>query len=235
MFILFIFIYTSLSLTANYPTFPAPYDNTPIATDNPTDINKMKCSTCCKVLFVSNYNIDFNKPFTDQDDINQITRYAFNMEFEQINDIRKPKGEYEQTVLLRPLNFNQELSYFELYPYKMINSFVIPKRVLDIKGGSKAGSNLIIWEKKNPLLPTTDNQRFVYNYPYSFSREILKYPKHFYLPFSTSIDLCFEILTDKFNVWNGNINNLYSTDVYQIIANKCDNNNMKQSFEVVFG
>lgn len=234
MFYLLFFIIQLNAFKANYPTFPAPYESNPKATDYPTNYEKMKCSTCCKVLFVSNYDIDNNEAFTDTGDVSGHTRYAFNMEFEQINNVRQPKGGYEQTVLLRPLNFNQELSYFELYPYKMINSFVIPKRVLDIKGGSKAGSNLIIWEKKNPLLPTTDNQRFVYNYQYSFVNSDLKYPKHFHLPFSTASDLCFEVLTNKFNTWEGNKNGYYSSDVYQIIANNCDNNNPKQSFEIVF-
>ena len=231
--LLIFFIVKSLSF-GNNVNYPAPYSNYPAPNDNPINIEKNKCSTCCKVLFVSNFNFKTNKLFTDEDDINNHTRYSFNMEFDLIENVRKAEGNYEQAILLRPINVNKDLSYFELYQYKMINSFVIPKRVLDIKGGSKAGSNLIIWKKKDPLLSTTDNQRFVYHYPYDYQTDDKIYKKHFYLPFSTSSDLCFEVMNDKFNTWTGNKGLLYSSEVFQIIANNCNINNPKQIFELVF-
>jgi galactose-inhibitable lectin light subunit len=232
--LLFLLIDYCLSYGNNSP-FPAPYSNYPEPDDSPLNFGKIKCSTCCKVLFVSNFDFQTNQVFTDKADQENHIRYAFNMEFDQMENVRKAEGNYEQAVLLRPIEHNPSLAYFELYPYKMINSFLIPKRVLDIKGGSKAGSNLIIWKKKDPLLPTTDNQRFVYHYPYDKSYyNTNTYPRHFYLPFSTGTPLCFEAMNNKFNTWTGNKDVVYSSEVFQIMANNCDSNNPKQIFELVF-
>lgn len=212
--------------------FPAPYpDKGYPAKDYPMDIERQKCKTCCKVLFASEYNIDHKRQFTDQDDADGHRRFIMNMEFDQLDNVREATGNYEQAVLMRPIEHNPDLAYFELYQYKMINSYLIPKRVLDIKGGSKVGSNLIIWSRKNPLLATSDNQRFTYVYQYPDYQN--NYKKHFMLPYASTA-LCFEVLTDKFNIWNGNSGLQYSSDVYQIVAGNCDSNNPKQIFTPIF-
>jgi galactose-inhibitable lectin light subunit len=116
----------------------------------------------------------------------------------------------------------------------MIVSYVYPKRVHDIRGGANVNSRLIIWEKKDPLAPTTNNQRFNYvrDYPY-MTEKWMQYRKHFYLPFNTAMDMCYEAALD-FQTWEGNKNNKYSTDVYQIKAAKCNNSEPKQIFTLIF-
>lgn len=196
--------------------------------------DREKCKTCCKVMFVSDYNPKTNKKFGREDD----TRYAMDIEFEDKSHVRESKGSWEQTILLRPIDMNNELQHWELAPYKMFISFPIPKRVHDIRGGIKVGSRLIIWKKKAPLAASTNNQRFVFQHPYRFNQyeKKFKYPNHISAPFYTASDMCYELTYDK-QVWTGNNNvncgNL-CMDGYQIKINNCDNDNDKQLFNIVF-
>jgi galactose-inhibitable lectin light subunit len=91
--------------------------------------------------------------------------YAMDMEFEYESQVREATGDWEQTILMKPINMHRDLQKFELNAYKMISVFNIPKRVHDIRGGIKLGSKLIIWKKKAPLDVGTNNQRFVYHHP----------------------------------------------------------------------
>ena len=122
-----------------------------------------KCSTCCRVVMVSDYNFNKKQLFESND---EDQRFAMDMEFDDISGTRNAETNYEQTILLRPLNMDNILQQFELYSYKMINSFFIPHRVHDIRSGIKKGNKLIIWQKKPPLDVSTNNQRFVYIHPY---------------------------------------------------------------------
>ena len=192
--------------------------------------DREKCKTCCKVMFVSDYNPRTNKKFGTEDDI----RYAMDIEFNDKKYVRESIGSWEQTILLRPIDMDNELQHWELAPYKMFISFPIPKRVHDIRGGINAGSRLIIWKKKAPLAASTNNQRFVFQHPYKFSN--FDYPKHISAPFYTANDMCYELALDK-QTWIGN-NKVNCGDLcmegYQIKINNCDNNNDKQLFDIVF-
>lgn len=197
--------------------------------------NRRKCSTCCRVMIVS----DYDYPNDDR-------YYAMDMEFEDESQTREAVGDWEQTILMKPMDMNRELQKFELSSYKMINVFNIPKRVHDIRSGIKLGNKLIIWQKKPPLDVGTNNQRFVYHHPYKFSRysDEYKYPKHFQAPFYTSDDVCYEVHTGTPQRWQGN-NNVnrpqcsssqynYGTEEFQVKIAKCDNNNDKQKFTLVY-
>lgn len=193
-----------------------------------------KCTTCCRVVFVSDYNFDQNKPFEESD---KEERYALDMEFDDKRSIRLAEGSYEQCILLRPLNINNELQHFELNSYKMINMFASPKRVHDIRGGISKGNKLIIWKKKEPLLTSTNNQRFVYTYPYKshyFNDDVYKnYPKHFYAPYYTSEPVCYEAHIGNQQTWTGNKNLKVLSKNYQIKINSCSND-AKQIFLPIF-
>ena len=195
-----------------------------------------KCQTCCKTMIVSDY--DFGGEY-----------YTMDMEFATKNQVREHKSDWEQTILLNPIKQNRVLQFFELAAYKMINSFSIPKRVHDIRSGIKLNNKLIIWNKKPPLSVSTNNQRFVYNYPYSFIKNDFK--KHFQAPFYTDDDVCYEISFTK-QYWTGNnLNNRptmseyyyengikerydYNSNEYQIKISKCEKNNIKQQFTLVY-
>jgi len=225
--------------------YPAPYTVTYPATDQPKEpevaitYTRDKCTTCCKVLFASDYDVSSSKLFTDQDDLNNHTRFVMDMEFDLIDYVRQATGSYEQCILLRPIKPGNDLQYWEFYAYKMYVSYPLPKRVHDIRGGANIGSKLIIWKKKPPLEEGTKNQRFVYVHPYADGYNLTaekwgKYPKHFYLPFSKSTDMCYEFVTNEFQTWSGNAKNQYSSDVYQIKAANCAVNEPKQIFTPVF-
>lgn len=206
------------------------------------DLNQLfereKCKTCCRVAFVSNYNFDARRGFTDDDD-KLYRRFAMDMEFDDKRSVRLAEGEYEQCILLRPLNMDNELQWFELNAYKMINPFSIPKRVHDIRSGIKKYNKLIIWKKKPPLDVGTNNQRFVYTYPYKKSYYntnndvYINYPKHFYAPFYTSEPVCYEVVTNSYQRWTGNKMLNVIGDNYQIQINEC-RDDPKQEFIPIF-
>jgi galactose-inhibitable lectin light subunit len=207
------------------------------------DLNQLfdreKCKTCCRVSFVSNYNFDAKRGFTKDDDNRSYRRFAMDMEFDDKRSVRLAEGEYEQCILLRPLNKNNELQWFELNAYKMINSFPIPKRVHDIRSGIKKNNKLIIWKKKPPLNTGTNNQRFVYTYPYgknyyNINNDIyINYPKHFYAPFYTTEPVCYEAVTNSYQRWTGNKMLTVIDDNYQIQINECKDD-PKQEFIPIF-
>ncbi|EDR28143.1 galactose-inhibitable lectin 35 kDa subunit precursor, putative [Entamoeba dispar SAW760] len=204
---------------------------------------RAKCKTCCRVIFASDYNYETGKKFTDADDVRGDTRYVMDMEFDNKNSLRMYQGDYEQNILLRPLKMGNELQFFEFAPYKMYTSFSIPRRVHDIRGGANKGATLIIWMKKAPLDPGTNNQRFVYVHPYptSFYPEYSKtnkwpsYSKHFYLPFSSN-NLCYEAKkkTDGRSTWTGNAHLTTTSTSYQIAAAMCNPSEPRQMFVPVF-
>ena len=240
MLLLLIMLNTVIALLKS-TDYPAEYNVKYPPTDFPMEpevtitYERSKCTTCCRVIIASDYNFKTNQLFDDNDDILNNERYVMDMEFDLKNYVRKPQSSWEQCILLRPLNVTRQLQFFEFYSYKMIITYTYPKRVHDIKGGAKENSRLIIWEKKPPLDVNTANQRFnyVYNYNYDGNEKWMNYKKHFYLPFSTFTDLCYEAALD-FQTWDGNRNNKYSTDVYQIKAAKCNNNEPKQFFTIVY-
>lgn len=196
--------------------------------------DRNKCSTCCRVSFVSDYNFNKKRQF-EPSDTDQ--RFAMDMEFDDKRSIRATEGNYEQTILLRPLNPENELQRFELNSYKMINMFASPKRVHDIRSGIVKNNKLIIWKKKAPLLASTNNQRFVYTYPYDKKYYIdsvyINYPKHFYAPYYLKEPVCYEAYTGAPQTWTGNKNLKVIGDNYQIRINGCSDD-PKQIFIPIF-
>lgn len=195
-----------------------------------------KCNTCCRIVIVSDYNFHKKRLFNEND---EDTRFVMDMEFDDISGARNAESNYEQTILLRPLNMNNILQQFEFYSYKMINSFFIPQRVHDIRSGIVKGNKLIIWQKKAPLLESTNNQRFVYIHPYisSFYKNMnniyTKYQKHFYAPFYTSEHVCYEAVTNEYQRWTGNQQLTVLGENYQIKINSCSND-PKQFFTPIY-
>lgn len=195
-----------------------------------------KCSTCCRVVMVSDYNFNKKQLFESND---EDQRFAMDMEFDDISGTRNAETNYEQTILLRPLNMDNILQQFELYSYKMINSFFIPHRVHDIRSGIKKGNKLIIWQKKPPLDVSTNNQRFVYIHPYKSSyynnmNEVYtNYQKHFYAPFYTTEPVCYEAVTHNYQRWTGNKYLTVLGENYQIQINACSDN-PKQFFTLIY-
>lgn len=197
--------------------------------------DRHKCSTCCRVMIVSDHHPN-----------NDDRYYAMDMEFEDEIQVREAVGDWEQTILMKPMDMKRELQKFELNAYKMLSVFNIPKRVHDIRGGIKVGSKLIIWKKKPPLDVGTNNQRFVYHHPYRFShyKDEFKYPKHFQAPFYTASDVCYEVHIGTPQVWTGNSqtnrpkcfgeNYQYGYDEYQVKLANCDEKNEKQQFTLVY-
>lgn len=195
-----------------------------------------KCKTCCRTIIVSDYNFNQKRLFKNGD---IESRFAMDMEFDDISGIRNAESGYEQTILLRPLNMNNILQQFEFYSYKMINCFFIPQRVHDIRGGIKIGNKLIIWSKKPPLDVNTNNQRFVYIHPYSVNyynkmdNIYTKYQKHFYAPYYTSNYLCYEAVTNEYQRWTGNNLLRVLSENYQIKINTCSEE-PKQFFTLIY-
>lgn len=224
------------SLSATCDNYNVKYPAKSDVYKNKNDLfDRHKCSTCCRVMFVSDYKFP-----------NDDRYYTMDMEFEHETQVREAVGNWEQTILLKPIDIDRDLQKFELNSYKMLNVFNIPKRVHDIRGGIKLGSKLIIWKKKPALDVGTNNQRFVYHHPYRFShyKEIFKYPKHFQAPFYTQSDVCYEVHTGTPQVWTGNSQTnrpkcitedyQYGYDEYQIKIAACDEKNEKQQFTLVY-
>lgn len=197
--------------------------------------DRNKCQTCCKTVIVSDFNFVTKQLFTPND---KDQRFALDMEFDDISGVRNAESSFEQTILLRPLNMNNILQQFEFYSYKMINLFFIPQRVHDIRGGIKIGNKLIIWNKKAPLATSTNNQRFVYIHPYhpyyynSMDSIYTNYQKHFYAPYYTKENVCYEAVTNEFQRWTGNKYLIVIGDRYQVKINKCSND-PKQFFTII--
>ena len=177
-----------------------------------------KCTTCCRVLFVSDYNYKTKKRFQPADDKAGDTRYTMDQEFDYLQNVRSATGNYEQCILVRPLIAGKPTQYWEFAPYMMYISFNIPKRVHDIRGGANANSKLIIWIKKAPLAEGTNNQRFVYIHPYESdyypedkqNKHVYtrgkSFESHFFIPFQKAALLCYGLVTNTKNLqtWSGN-------------------------------
>ena len=218
-----------------------------------------KCTTCCRVLFASEWNYKKNVKFEDAHDKEDDPRFVMDMEFDNKLSVRMYAGDYEQNVYLRELKPSNELQYWEFAPYYMYTSFTIPKRVHDIRSSANEGNTLIIWYKKPPLDPGTENQRFIYVHPYPDSYYPEKgtaktcnkkyvnnwptYKKHFYLPIKCNPDLCYQARpkeaprTDL--TWTGMKNLQFKKSIdpegaYQITAEKCVATEPKQMFVPVF-
>ncbi len=230
-------IFTILRITnsASCDNYNIKYTESSSVFKNDNDLfDRHKCSTCCRVMFVSDYEFSDGKI------------RAMDMEFENEKQVRVATGSWEQAILLKPIDMDRELQKFELNSYKMINVFNIPKRVHDIRGGISIGNKLIIWKKKAPLDVGTNNQRFVYHHPYKFYKysDEFKYPRHFQAPYYTKDDVCYEVHLGNPQIWTGNNNEnrpkcigekySYGYDEYQIKIAQCDNSNSKQHFTLVY-
>ena len=171
--------------------------------------NRTKCKTCCKVMFVSDYNFQRNQRFIKEDDIDGYIRYTMDTEFDDIRSLRDPNNynnfyneynNYQQSIVLRPLDISNDLQYFEFSEYNMYNPYRIPKRVFDIQGGVKEGRALIMYMNKwgNEDDNGVKNQQFKYVHDYKnlgyydkINEDWKNYPYHFFLPNTTNLMLCF--------------------------------------------
>ncbi|ELP94300.1 hypothetical protein EIN_130190 [Entamoeba invadens IP1] len=196
------------------------------------------CTTCCRVLFASDYNYVTQSRFTTSD---TDTRYVMDMEFDKANKVRSATGDWEQNILLRPINMGNELQFWEFAPYKMFISFPIPRRVHDIRSGAIVGNTLIIWAKKPPLDIGTNNQRFMYVHPYDgypTTATYSVYKQHFYIPYQNNYNyaLCYQArkASEARSTWSGNSNLNVLTSSYQITAQRCDANLATQFFVPIF-
>jgi len=171
--------------------------------------DRNKCATCCKVLIVSDFNFQRQAQFTDQDDRDGFIRYVMDMEFDDRRQLRDPAEQknsntffsqidgYQQFILLRPLEEQNELQYFEFAEYNMFNPYVFPRRVHDIfaNGNIFEDRPLIVhinkWgnEDSNGVL----NQQFTYVHDYGKYYDVMRKkgvywvdnPRHFYLSNTT--------------------------------------------------
>lgn len=250
--------FTLLSLTLSLPDIPSynpnkpntawnynmhgiPYESTDVFQVKDELYEREKCKTCCRIIIASEYNYEKERLFIDQDDRDGNKRYVMDLEFDNIRCCRQISAS-NQLILLRPLQQEKQTQYWEFAPYKMFISYPIPKRVHDICGGANLNSYMIIWQKKAPLDSGTNNQRFVYIHPYETnyykagSKE-QKYPKHFYVPFKTDMDLCYgaQKKSEDFKRASGNSDYRYDlVDGWQIFARQCDSKDPTQKFIPVF-
>ena len=220
---------------------------------------RAKCKSCCRVIFASEFNYQKNVAFNESDPTHRNDyRLVMDNEFDDKRSVRTHAGSYEQNIYLRVLD-GGELQFWEFAPYMMYTSFTIPKRVHDIRGGADVGSTLIIWNKKPPLDPGTENQRFIYVHPYpdsyypelgtpktcnsKYKNNWPKYKQHFYLPIKCSPDLCYEARPkDSWRtstVWIGMQNLKFKKETdpigpYQIQASVCDADNPRQRFVPIY-
>jgi len=217
---------------------------------------RSKCKTCCKVLFVSDYNFQEKRRFTAEDDKKPKTyiRYTMDMEFDDLRGVRGTQtsgpGGLEQNILLRPLQEGRDLQFFEFGEFNMYKCYMIPKRVHDIRGGSKTGATLIIWINKQELGLSFDNQQFVFvhNYTslhfYDNSNKLwTPFPNHFFLPYSSSASrlLCYaaavpkdKVCTDKVferETWGGNYN--LKVNWLETLGNPKQPKNVDTSYQII--
>ena len=171
--------------------------------------DRNKCATCCKVMFVSDYNPITKAQFTPEDDKNGHIRYTMDMEFDDKRNVRDPNNYnkfydeyngYQQHVVLRPMSMEEPLQYFEFGEYDMYNPYLIPRRVFDIQGGVHEGRALILYMNKwgNEDGNGVKNQQFKYVHDYKklgyydkIQQDWKNYPGHFFLPNTTKEMLCF--------------------------------------------
>jgi len=182
--------------------------------------DRNKCKTCCKVIFVSDYNPITKRRFTRNDDIDGYIRFAMDMEFDDKRNVRDPTNYnnfyneyngYQQHVVLRPLSIDEILQHFEFSEYNMYKPYILQKRVFDIQGGVKEGRALILYMNKwgNEDGNGVKNQQFKYVHNYTqlgyysvINEDWVKYPNHFFLPNTTNQMLCFSF---EDRAWNNRV------------------------------
>lgn len=168
--------------------------------------DRNKCKTCCRVIFVSDYNFQLKRQFREKDDEDGFIRYVMDMEFDDLRNVRDPNNynnfyneykNYEQNIILRPLDSGNPLQYFEFGEFNMYKPYLIPKRVFDIQGGVKEGRSLILYMNKWGMEDDNGvkNQQFRYVHNYTglnyYDSLWKNYPGHFFLPNTTKLMLCF--------------------------------------------
>jgi galactose-inhibitable lectin light subunit len=191
-------------------------DNPLFANENEL-FDRNKCKTCCKVLFVSDYNPITKKQFTQSDDLIGHIRYTMDMEFDDKRSVRDPNNYnnfyneyngYQQHVVVRPISIEEPLQYFEFSEYNMYKPYLIPRRVFDIQGGVKEGRALILYMNKwgNEDGNGVKNQQFKYVHDYTkfgyydkINEDWKNYPNHFFLPNTTNQMLCFSFEDRSWN------------------------------------
>ena len=77
-----------------------------------------KCTTCCRVLFVSEYNYETGTNFTNEDyKKDKVVIHTMDEEFDWIENVRTALGNYEQCILLRPIEAGKTTQFWEFAPY----------------------------------------------------------------------------------------------------------------------
>ncbi|KAL7722568.1 Galactose-inhibitable lectin 35 kDa subunit [Entamoeba marina] len=150
-----------------------------------------KCETCCRVLFATVY--DPSNGFSEISKSSQ-TQYVMDVEFETYDMIRMDINAYNtQQMRIRKLEVGRELQFWEFASYQMFCLYSYPNRVMDILYNTIFGSPLIIWRRKAPLNPNTNNQRFTYIYDYEFMDSRHKpYAKAFIAEYYQKVDNCYD-------------------------------------------
>jgi galactose-inhibitable lectin light subunit len=219
-----------------------------VPTDDPqvygkTLYDRNKCTTCCRVLLVSDWDYECKCSGSDcirgtgcsfnDNNYNHEGHTYFVMDIE-FNDSSKVKSivgtDHAQMIPLRPLEANRSLQFWELGAYKMINSYVLPKRNQDTRNGPypEKYTKLIYWLHQPPLSYLSDAQKFYYVYPYPTSyypyyeeqwlnsNDIKvrwqRFPKHMYVITSRDgvTELCYQAGVYKYNdVINSNDKNYH--------------------------
>lgn len=224
-----IYIFSLLILAMNVYSFDSSYSSykmfkfternsyDPLFRNDNELFERDKCKTCCRVMFVSDYNPITKKQFTHQDDENGYIRYTMDMEFDDKRSTRDPNNYnnfyneyngYQQHIVLRPITIGEPLQYFEFSEYDMYKPYLIPRRVFDIQGGVKEGRALILYMNKwgNEDGNGVKNQQFKYVHNYTklgyytlINKDWTKYPNHFFLPNTTNQMLCFSFEDRNWN------------------------------------
>ncbi|ELP91357.1 galactose-inhibitable lectin 35 kDa subunit precursor, putative [Entamoeba invadens IP1] len=220
-----------------------PEKGSTIATNELYD--RTKCTTCCRIIIASGYNYDYNRGFTEDDYVKGKGRiFTFDFEFDNVNELRSSWNPYEQAIMLRPLNTTRDFQFFEFSAYKMFTSFVYPRRVFDVRNFVVKGHVLIIWRKNPPLsdAPGTNNQRFVYAFPYensyyiaAFEKRWVPYPRHFFLPYYLTSPYCYEgSQRGEFFDWPAESQMRNVPDCFQIKAWPCSATEPRQIFIPIY-
>jgi len=213
-----------------------------IPTDHPetygeTLYDRNKCTTCCRVLLVSDWDYECDcKSLGKENCIRDIgcsfneesinheghTYYVMDIEFNTTDKVKSIKGtDHAQMIPLRALEPNRILQFWELGAYKMINSYVLPKRNQDTRNGPypNAYTKLIYWLHQPPLSYLSDAQKFYYVYPYpqdyypyfydnewkgknDITVRWQRFPKHMYVITSrdnAKTELCYQAGVYKYN------------------------------------
>ncbi|ELP88893.1 galactose-inhibitable lectin 35 kDa subunit precursor, putative [Entamoeba invadens IP1] len=151
-------------------------------------IDRDKCETCCRVLFALEYDPNTGNKIPN----NSQKQYVMDVEFDTVSMIRIDiNADNVQKMRVRDLQTARDLQYWEFASYQMFCLYSFPNRVMDILFNTKFQSPLIIWRRKAPLDPNTNNQRFTYIYDYSFmDKRHSPYAKAFIAEYYQKVDNC---------------------------------------------